>query len=54
MSLFLTKTSPPVASSAVLSFASSGEVGRLQNIKTDRIDPKIDPTGAFIASPSMV
>jgi hypothetical protein len=38
----------------VLSFASSGEVGRLQNIKTDRIDPKIDPTGAFIASPSMV
>ena len=30
------------------------EVGRLQNIKTDRIDPKIDPTGAFIASPSMV
>jgi hypothetical protein len=51
MSVFLTKTNPPVASSAVLSFAATGGIGSAQKITIDSNEPMIDPTGVFIATP---
>ena len=51
MSLFLTKTNPPVASSAVLSFAATGGIGSAQKMTIDSNEPMIDPTGVFIATP---